>query len=67
MHAQELRKKNLPELKDILKKANKDYEKKVTEILQNKEKNVKKSGSLRRNIARIKTVLNEKLKEEKNE
>lgn len=67
MDIKELKEKSISELKDVLKKTTKDYEKVVTEVLQNKEKNVKKTSSLKKDIARIKTVLNTKLKEENNE
>ena len=67
MGTKELRKKSITELKDVLKKALKDYEKSTTDILQNKEKNVKKSDGLKKDIARIKTILNENLKEKNNE
>ena len=67
MDLKELRNKNISELKDVLNKTTKEYEKVVTDILQNKEKNVKKSSGLKKDIARIKTVLNTKLKEKNNE
>ena len=67
MEINELSKNSISELKDVLNKTTKEYEKVVTEILQNKEKNVKKSSGLRKDIARIKTVLNTKLKEKNNE
>jgi len=61
----DLRKKNIEDLKEELTKLEKDLQKAVSDILQKKEKNVKKASFLRKDIARIKTVLNEKLKEEK--
>lgn len=70
MNLTELRKKTN---KDILKELNKmkeDTEKYAQEILKGKEKNVCKLRSMRKDCARIATVLNEKklLKmEEKNE
>ena len=61
----DLRKKNIEDLKEELTKLEKELQKAVSDILQKKEKNVKKAFFLRKDIARIKTVLNEKLKEEK--
>jgi len=63
----DLKNKNIKDLKEELTKLEKDLQKVVSDILQKKEKNVKKASFLRKDIARIKTVLNEKLKEEKNE
>ena len=62
-----MKNKNIKDLKEELTKLEKDLQKVVSDILQKKEKNVKKASFLRKDIARIKTVLNEKLKEEKNE
>ena len=61
----DLKNKNIKDLKEELTKLEKDLQKVVSDILQKKEKNVKKASFLRKDIARIKTVLNEKLKEEK--
>jgi ribosomal protein L29 len=61
----ELRKKNIDDLKKDLEKVKKDKQKTVSDVLQKKEKNVKKVGLLRKDIARIQTVLNEKLSEGK--
>jgi len=63
----DLKNKNIKDLKEELTKLEKDLQKVVSDILQKKEKNVKKASFLKKDIARIKTVLNEKLKEEKNE
>ena len=63
----DLKNKNIKDLKEELTKLEKDLQKVVSDLLQKKEKNVKKASFLRKDIARIKTVLNEKLKEEKNE
>ena len=65
MAVTDLRNKNIKDLKEELAKLEKDLQKTVSDILQKKEKNVKKASFLRKDIARIKTVLNEKLKEEK--
>ncbi|HOS88569.1 MAG TPA: 50S ribosomal protein L29 [bacterium] len=62
-----MKNKNIKDLKEELTKLEKDLQKVVSDILKKKEKNVKKASFLRKDIARIKTVLNEKLKEEKNE
>ena len=43
----------------------KDKQKSVSDVLQKKEKNIKKIGLIKRDIARIQTVLNEKLSEDK--
>lgn len=65
MNLSEFKKKDIKELKEELSKVEKDMQKNVTDILQKKEKNVRKAGSLRKDIARIKTLLNQKLNEEK--
>jgi len=59
----ELRKKNTEELKEELIKVQDDLRKIVPDILQRKEKNVRKVGFIRKDIARIKTLMSEKLKE----
>jgi ribosomal protein L29 len=61
----ELRKKNIEDLKKELEKTKKDMQKTVSDILQKKEKNVKKAGLMKKDIARLQTVLNEKLSEDK--
>lgn len=61
----ELRKKNTDDLKKELEKLKGDMHKTVSDILQKKEKNVKKANSMKKDIARIQTVLNEKLSEVK--
>jgi ribosomal protein L29 len=60
MNIKELRQKTEQELTDMLKKAEKDLNTAMTDLLQKKEKNVKKPGFLRKDIARIETILNEK-------
>jgi ribosomal protein L29 len=59
MLASELRQKSKEELVDLVKKTREDIEKAVTNTLQGKEKNVKKTGFMRKDVARIKTVLGE--------
>ncbi len=61
----ELRKKNIEDLKKELDSMRKDKQKSVSDVLQKKEKNIKKIGLIKRDIARIQTVLNEKLSEDK--
>jgi ribosomal protein L29 len=56
----ELRQKTITELNDLVKKTHKDAEDVSLNMLQGKEKNVKKVGALRKEIARMKTLLNEK-------
>jgi len=55
----EFRKKSKEDLKEELIKLEKEYRKVVSDILQRKEKNVMKSGMIKRDIARVKTLLNE--------
>jgi len=55
----EFRKKSKEDLKTELEKVEGDIQKIVSDILQKKEKNVKKAGLLRKDVARIKTLLNE--------
>jgi ribosomal protein L29 len=60
VNVQELRKKSEEELKEELKKAQSEMGKVVKDVLQKKEKNVKKTGQLRKDIAKLKTLLSEK-------
>lgn len=60
MKAQDIRTKTEQEVKEELVKLNKQLEEVTLNILQKKEKNVKKTRSIRRDIARLKTVVNEK-------
>lgn len=62
---EEFRNKTIEELKQEIINLEKEIQKVVSDILQKKEKNVKKSSQIRKDIARIKTLLTEKLKEEK--
>lgn len=68
MQAKELRDKNLKELTKTLEKALEDYEKYMHDIYKGKEKNVSRAKFLKKDIARIKTVMSEKkfMKEVKN-
>ncbi|NMB91437.1 50S ribosomal protein L29 [candidate division WWE3 bacterium] len=61
---EEFRKKTKEELKKELLNLEKEVQKVVSNVLQKKEKNVKKVSYLRKDVARVKTLLNEKLKEE---
>ncbi len=59
----EYRKKSQEDLKKELLKLKKDLQKTVSDILQKKEKNIKKAVLFRKDIARVNTLINEKLKE----
>ena len=48
------------ELKDKLAKLAKEYHTVVSDVMQGKEKNVKKPLAIRKEIARVKTFVNEK-------
>jgi|GEM_PF-1303210 len=56
----EMRAKTEQELKEEVKKLEKELQAVVTAVLQKKEKNFKKPREVKRNIARVKTVLTEK-------
>jgi len=56
---EDLRKKSTEELRKELANIQKELQKTVSDIMQKKEKNVKKASFLRKDIARIKTLLNE--------
>jgi len=60
MNAKELRNKTENELNKQLKSLKGDLESFSTNVLQGKEKNVKKGVFIRKDIARVRTVLNEK-------
>ena len=68
MLAKDLRGKNINELQKTLNEALASYEKHMHDVLKGKEKNVAKTKSLKKDIARIKTVISEKkfMKEVKN-
>ena len=55
-----LRKKKIEELEELLEKNLSEYESTIEKLLQGKEKNTAKPKMKRREIARIKTVINEK-------
>lgn len=57
----DLRKKNKEELQEELKKLKGELNDVVLEVVKGKEKNLKKTGNIKRDIARVSTVLNEKL------
>ncbi len=60
MKITEIRQKNIDELNETLKKVMKDLNKVNEEALQKKEKNVKKAWFIKKEIARIKTIIKEK-------
>lgn len=62
INMKDLKNKTETDLVKQLKELRKDLEGFVANVLQKNEKNVKKGMFLRRNIARIKTVLNERSK-----
>lgn len=68
MLAKDLRNKNMEELKKALDSQIKDFEKYMHDIYKGKETNLSKSRFLKKDIARIKTVMAEKkfMKEVKN-
>ena len=69
MKVTDIRNKNEQELKELIQKTRKELEELVTNIIKGKEKNVKKVRPLRKEVARIKTVISEKvfLREGKND
>jgi large subunit ribosomal protein L29 len=67
MNITELRKKTLEDLKKELEKLEKDSQKITASIMQKKEKNTSKVKEFKKDIARLKTLVTEKLKEKKNE
>ncbi|MBW6441675.1 50S ribosomal protein L29 [Patescibacteria group bacterium] len=60
----EFRKKTIEDLNKELTKVQKDLQNTVSDVLQGKEKNVRKVGLLKKDVARIKTIINEKFNEE---
>lgn len=60
MVAKELRAKNIEELKKEIAEKKKELEKYVNEVYKGKEKNISKTKFLKRDIARINTIINEK-------
>lgn len=59
----EFRKKTIEELKGELESVESDFRKIISEVSQKKEKNVRKIRVTQKDIARIKTLITEKLKE----
>lgn len=66
MKAKELRQKTDQELKDLLRKLRQKFSQEYLNLKQGKLKNVKILKSIKKDIARILTILNERRKE-KNE
>lgn len=64
MELKDLRKKTKNELQKLLADKQNELQKVVTDIFQNKEKNTKKPNFLRKDIARVKTLINQKVSEE---
>lgn len=60
MKAVELRLKTIEELRKLIETKKNELEKTMLEIIQKKEKNIKKARIARNDIARINTVINEK-------
>ena len=60
MITKELRNKSIQELKEQVKDLNVQLKDLGIKLLQNNEKNVKKVGFLKRDIARVLTIINEK-------
>ncbi len=65
MFANELRKKPIEELNEMLKSEGKKLEELQMQLMKQKEKNFNKVKFGRRDIARIKTVIKEKMMEER--
>jgi len=66
MNLKELKTKNITEINKLIKDLRLDLESIATNVLQQKEKNVKKGSFIKKDIARLKTLLNQKIKEESN-
>ena len=64
----ELRTKNLNELNSLLKEYYKKLEDYVADVYRGKSKDISKTNFIRKDIARIKTIISEKrfIEEEKN-
>lgn len=58
------RKQTIKELNALVLEKEEQLEKIAQDILKNKEKNVKKVGAIKKDIARVKTVISEKSREE---
>ena len=66
MNLKELKTKNITEINKLIKDLRLDLESIATNVLQQKEKNVKKGSFIKKDIARLKTLLNQRIKEESN-
>ncbi|HLB51688.1 50S ribosomal protein L29 [candidate division WWE3 bacterium RIFCSPHIGHO2_12_FULL_38_15] len=60
MKSSDLRNKSEKELKDLIQKTAKELEDVVTDVIKGKEKNIRKIRPLKKDIARLKTLLSEK-------
>lgn len=63
LHADELRKKSVSDLQSLAKETKLKISKNIVKIMQEKDKDVQKIRNLKKDYARILTVLNEKGKE----
>lgn len=66
MELKEMKEKSKEELQEHVKQLKGDINKTVQEILKGNEKNVKKARLLRKELARAKTLIAQKLKESNN-
>jgi large subunit ribosomal protein L29 len=64
MNAKELKEKSKEELLELNRSYQKEIEGTMDDMFKGKEKNVKKVRNLRKDIARVLTVINQKAKEE---
>ncbi|MBU1132786.1 50S ribosomal protein L29 [Patescibacteria group bacterium] len=62
MKIEDLKKKSISDLHKALKEARGNLSKLKIEVFEKKEKNVRKIGILKKDIARIKTLLSEEVK-----
>jgi ribosomal protein L29 len=60
MDIKEMRSKSIPELEQAIEDIKKDIEKESDALIKGKSKNTRKVIMLRRNIARVLTVISEK-------
>lgn len=60
MKAVDLRKKTIEELESTVKDLKKDSQEAVIEMIKGKEKDTSKIGKMKKDLARVVTVLNEK-------
>lgn len=61
MKTQDIRNKTIEEILEMVKENKNEVKKHSLEVLRGSEKNVTKKRLLRRKVARLQTVLNEKL------